>query len=308
MSNQEKWRDIKGFPNHKISNLGRLKSFGVKKEGVIIKGFLDKDGYRRHFMRYKNISKNKLAHRLVAEAFIPNPENKPQVNHKDGNKLNNKVDNLEWCSSQENIAHACETGLRKNKGEHNVKAKLKAYEVDQIKHALSMGVAPKNLAKEYGVTRTTIYDIKNKKTWVGYNENLNIKRLSDNAILPKRANEFDSGLDLYASEDVTVKAGKTLIIPTDIAIELPIGYEAQVRPRSGMSVKTKLRVVLGTIDRTYHDRIGIIADNIGTQPYEVKKGDRVAQLVIAPVVYPAAQEVKEFSYESDRGGFGSTGK
>lgn len=141
-----------------------------------------------------------------------------------------------------------------------------------------------------------------------YMDELNIKLLSDNATLPTRANEFDSGLDLYASEDVTVKAGKTLIIPTDIAIELPLGYEAQVRPRSGMSVKTKLRVVLGTIDHTYHDRIGIIADNIGTQPYEVKKGDRVAQLVIVPVVYPTAREVKEFSYESDRGGFGSTGK
>lgn len=137
---------------------------------------------------------------------------------------------------------------------------------------------------------------------------LNIKLLSDNATLPTRGNPTDSGLDLYASEDIVIKPSKTSIIPTDIAIELPLGYEAQVRPRSGMSVKTKLRVTLGTIDHTYHDKIGIIADNIGTQPYEVKKGDRVAQLVVAPVVYPAAKEVKEFSYESDRGSFGSTGR
>lgn len=137
---------------------------------------------------------------------------------------------------------------------------------------------------------------------------LNVKLLSDNTTLPTRGYPTDSGLDLYASEDITIKAGETSIIPTDIAIELPLGYEAQVRPRSGMSVKTKLRVVLGTIDHTYHHHIGIIADNIGTQPYEVKRGDRVAQLVIAPVVYPIAKEVKEFSYESDRGGFGSTGR
>lgn len=305
---KEVWGEIEGYPNHKISSLGRLKSFGVKKEGVIINGFVDKDGYRRHFMRYKNKSKNKLAHRLVAETFIPNPENKTQVNHKDGNKLNNKVDNLEWCNCQENITHACKTGLRKNKGEHNIKSKLKGYEVNQIKHALSSGVKPKDLAKEYGVTRSTIYDIKNKKTWFGYNENLEIKLLSNNAILPKRANDFDSGLDLYVSETTTIKAGETKAVKTDVAINLPHGYEAQVRPRSGNSLKTKLRVALGTIDHTYNKEIGIITDNIGDEAIVVKAGTRLAQLVVTPVMLPEPTEVQEFDEESERGAYGSTGE
>lgn len=308
MMNKEVWGEIEGFPNHKISSLGRLKSFGVKKEGVIIKGFLDKDGYRRHFMRYKNKSKNKQAHRLVAETFIPNPENKEQVNHKDGNKLNNKVDNLEWCSCQENITHACKTGLRKNKGEHNAKAKLKGYEVSQIKHALSLGVKPKDLAKEYGVTRPTIYGIKNKKTWFGYNENLKIKRLSNNAVLPKRANEFDSGLDLYVSETVNIPPHTTKLVKTDVAIKLPYGYEGQVRPRSGKSLKTKLRVALGTIDYTYHKEIGIITDNTSDKHIIVQKGERLAQLVVAPVSYMGVENVEKFEEESDRGAYGSTGE
>ena len=92
------------------------------------------------------------------------------------------------------------------------------------------------------------------KTWFGYNENLEIKLLSNNAILPKRANDFDSGLDLYVSETTTIKAGETKAVKTDVAINLPHGYEAQVRPRSGKSLKTKLRVALGTIDQTYNKR------------------------------------------------------
>ena len=147
---------------------------------------------------------------------------------------------------------------------------MKGYEVNQIKHALSSGVKPKDLAKEYGVTRSTIYDIK-KKTWFGYNENLEIKLLSNNAILPKRANDFDSGLDLYVSETTTIKAGETKAVKTDVAINLPHGYEAQVRPRSGKSLKTKLRVALGTIDQTYNKEIGIITDNIGDEDIAVEK-------------------------------------
>ncbi|MCW0998169.1 dUTP diphosphatase, partial [Streptococcus anginosus] len=90
---------------------------------------------------------------------------------------------------------------------------------------------------------------------------LEIKLLSKNAIMPKRANPTDSGLDLYVSETITIPAHTTTIVKTDIAINLPYGYEGQVRPRSGKSLKTKLRVALGTIDKTYHKEIGIITDN-----------------------------------------------
>ena len=138
-------------------------------------------------------------------------------------------------------------------------------------------------------------------------KNLNIKLLSNNATIPTRANPTDSGLDLYVSETVSIPPKTTMIVKTDIAIELPIGYEGQVRPRSGTSLKTKLRVALGTIDQTYHKEIGIITDNISDKPIVVEKGQRLAQLVVTPVVYPKVNEVERFENESDRSGYGSTG-
>ncbi|MFI3377644.1 dUTP diphosphatase [Mammaliicoccus sciuri] len=138
--------------------------------------------------------------------------------------------------------------------------------------------------------------------------NLNIKLLSDNATIPTRAYPNDSGLDLYVSETVNIPPRTTKLVKTDIAIRLPIGYEGQVRPRSGTSLKTKLRVAFGTIDWSYHKEIGIITDNISDKPIIVQKGQRLAQLVIAPVVYANVNVVKEFEYVSDRSGYGSTGE
>src|SRR5699024_7108375 len=159
------------------------------------------------------------------------------------------------------------------------------------------------------------------------------KKISDEAKLPMKAHATDSGFDLFVSEDVSIKPGETKVIKTGIAIKMPPGYEAQVRPRSGITSKTDLRVQLGTIDNDYTGEIGIIVDNIsGNQSnnasyvyrdikgdfidasnicegtyYEVKKGDKLAQLVIAPI---PGVEVYEFDddYETVRGsnGFGST--
>lgn len=140
------------------------------------------------------------------------------------------------------------------------------------------------------------------------NNTLQVKLLSDNATLPKRANPSDSGLDLYVSETTVIEPHSTVAVKTDVAINLPYGYEAQVRPRSGKSLKTKLRVALGTIDLTYHKEIGIITDNIGDEPIIVQKGERLAQLVIVPVSYMQTIEVEEFENESNRGAYGSTGE
>ena len=137
---------------------------------------------------------------------------------------------------------------------------------------------------------------------------LEFKKLSKDAVTPKRANPTDSGLDLYVSETVNIPAHTTKAVKTDIAINLPYGYEGQVRPRSGKSLKTKLRVALGTIDKTYHKEIGIITDNIGDEDITVEKGERLAQLVVAPVVYPTPKQVDWFENESDRGAYGSTGE
>ena len=126
---------------------------------------------------------------------------------------------------------------------------------------------------------------------------LEIKLLSVNATIPKRANPTDSGLDLYVSETIHIPANTTKVVKTDIAIDLPFGYEAQVRPRSGK-----------TLDYTYNKEIGVITDNIGDEPITVEKGTRIAQLVIAPVVYPKPKQVDWFENESDRGAYGSTGE
>lgn len=177
------------------------------------------------------------------------------------------------------------------------------------------GMSVEEISEEVGIPiirvkeaiqrRKVIKKLLNKKEYEM--NNLSIKLLSGNATVPTRANPTDSGLDLYVSETVNIPPGATKIVKTDIAIELPVGYEGQVRPRSSTSLKTKLRVALGTIDQTYHKEIGIITDNISDKPIVVQKGQRLAQLVIAPVVYPDMNVVEGFEYESDRSGYGSTG-
>ena len=164
---------------------------------------------------------------------------------------------------------------------------------------------------------------------------IRFKRLNDDATLPTKAHPTDSGFDLYASEDVIIEPGETTIVPTGIAVELPKGYEAQVRPRSGVTAKSKLRVQLGTIDNGYTGEIGVIVDNITDDPigntsrylnfvdgseirqeedildgtYFIRKGDRIAQLVVQALPAVTAVEIEDFSEESERGegGFGSTG-
>src|SRR5699024_5003777 len=91
-------------------------------------------------------------------------------------------------------------------------------------------------------------------------------RLTDDAILPVKVHPTDSGFDLFANDDVIIEPGGTKVIKTGIAIQLPAGFEAQVRPRSGVTSKTKLRVQLGTIDNGYTGEIGIIVDNIAEEP------------------------------------------
>lgn len=119
-------------------------------------------------------AKSHRVHRLVAEAFIPNPENKPQVNHIDGDKLNNHVCNLEWVTSQENASHAIKLGLWDSvaekvaisqTGENNSSAKLKESDVLEIYQALSSGVKVGVLAKRYNVNHANICAIKSGKSW-----------------------------------------------------------------------------------------------------------------------------------------------
>ena len=104
----EKWKDIPGYEGlYQASNLGKIRN---EKTRNILSGGI-KRGYKEVILIKDNKRKYKLVHRLIALTYIPNNSNKPQVNHKDGNKLNNNVDNLEWCTRSENMKHAYRTGL-----------------------------------------------------------------------------------------------------------------------------------------------------------------------------------------------------
>jgi len=129
---------------------------------------------------------------------------------------------------------------------------------------------------------------------------------------PRYMTEHSSGMDLYAAleEEVTLAPGERKLIPTGIAIAIPSGYEGQVRPRSGLALKNGVTLVNtpGTIDADYRGEIGVLLINLGQQPFKVKPGDRIAQLVIAPV----CRAVLEWAEELDDttrsgGGFGHTG-
>lgn len=151
-------------------------------------------------------------------------------------------------------------------------------------------------------------------------EKIKIKKLNDNATIPTRSHSTDAGLDLYASRDVIVTTGT--LVPTDIAVDIPPGYEGQIRPRSGKTSNTKLRVQIGTVDSGYTGELKVITDvtdsieldegsgAITKIALRVQKGEKIAQLVISPIETPLVEVVDEFESESERGenGFGSTGK
>ncbi|GGP17385.1 dUTP diphosphatase [Oceanobacillus neutriphilus] len=170
---------------------------------------------------------------------------------------------------------------------------------------------------------------------------MKVKKMHPDAVLPKYAQQGDSGFDLVAVEDVIIEPGETKLIKTGLAFDIPEGFEIQVRPRSGITLKTKLRVQLGTIDSNYRGEVGVIVDN-NAQPLEIRgdynflaklvdgtrlradtntggktcdrgtylilKGDRIGQGILAPVARTEFEEVDKLS-DSERGvnGYGSTG-
>jgi dUTP pyrophosphatase len=131
--------------------------------------------------------------------------------------------------------------------------------------------------------------------------------------LPAYMTSHAAGVDLYAelAEDLALAPGARALIPTGIAIELPDGYEAQVRPRSGLALKHGISLVNspGTIDSDYRGEIGVIVINHGSDLFSVRNGERIAQLVFAPFARALLKEVDELG-ETGRGegGFGHTGR
>ena len=139
-----------------------------------------------------------------------------------------------------------------------------------------------------------------------------IRRLDEGLPLPERAHPGDAGFDLRSAIDVTLKPGERVMIPTGIAVAIPSGFAGLVQPRSGLAARHGVGIVNspGLIDAGYRGEIKVIAINLDpNEPFEVARGDKIAQLVIYPVPETTLREVPELP-ASDRGegGFGSTGR
>lgn len=145
------------------------KGYRVDREGYIISKRFNRPlkynilqkGYAANKLRVDGKYEDVLVHRIIAKMFVPNPENKPQVNHKDGNKLNNCYDNLEWCTASENQIHAIENNLA-SIGEDKPQSKLTEGEAIEIKYS---SMSQRKLAKKYNISRSVVADIKSKRRW-----------------------------------------------------------------------------------------------------------------------------------------------
>lgn len=142
---------------------------------------------------------------------------------------------------------------------------------------------------------------------------LRMKKLKEEAILPERKTEGSAGYDLCAciAADFTVHPGELVIIPTGLAVEVPVGYSGMIFTRSGLGVKHGIHVSngVGVIDSDYRGEMHVGLHNASQVPYTINPGERIAQLIIMPIVTPEVEEIFELT-ETERGdaGFGSTGK
>jgi len=171
----EIWKDVKDYEGwYQVSNKERVKSLqrtiyyssgAVRLQNSKLLTLRVANGYLGLTLRKMNKNRTASLHRLMAECFIDNPENKPEVNHIDGNKLNNKLDNLEWVTKSENAKHAWDNGLCVKKiGESNIFSTLKESDVLEIRR-IGKSVKQKIIAEKYGVSASLISAILLKKRW-----------------------------------------------------------------------------------------------------------------------------------------------
>ncbi|GAC1413814.1 MAG: hypothetical protein NVSMB66_6380 [Candidatus Doudnabacteria bacterium] len=157
----EIWKQLQGW-QYEVSNLGNIKRIG----GKVIKSQQINKGYCYVDLWDKNKRWNAKVHRLVAKVFIPNLNNFKEINHKDGNKLNNKTSNLEWCTRLFNIRHAFKNGLRQpTRGEKAGNSKLLTYDVLKIRKMVKGGMARKDIAKMFNIGVSTVAHICLRTRW-----------------------------------------------------------------------------------------------------------------------------------------------
>ncbi len=158
-------RKIQGFENYEVDELGQVWSLPKKtRKGTrLIKALRHpKTGYMYLDLCKDGNVKKFTVHRLVALAYLPNPENKPQVNHINGDKTDNRLENLEWCTRSENQKHSIDIGLRSAKGVKNSQCKLTEQDVLYIRNSKENGSI---LAKKFNISNPTICDIRNGRSW-----------------------------------------------------------------------------------------------------------------------------------------------
>lgn len=176
----EEWRDVPGWEErYEVSSWGLVRAKAYLKHSRNAHGpyaYMTKSkpikltlnvesGYVQFDMQRDGERSLGLVHRLVAKAFIPNPNDKPEVNHKDGDKTNNVQTNLEWATTQENILHAHRLGLSSNVGSKHPRAKLDEAAAVEIRRLYEAGVSTITLAEMFGVKRTTIYTVTSRRKW-----------------------------------------------------------------------------------------------------------------------------------------------
>jgi len=170
----EIFKDIKGYEGiYQISNLGIVKSLTHypkgrtgKQTGRVLKQITDKKGYVRVSLSKNGTRFNTSVHRLVALTFIPNTKNKPQVNHINGIKNDNRIKNLEWCTGSENVIHSIGNNLSNfNYGEKHHMSKLNNKQAIELRNQFEKGESVKDLSKKYNLSVVAIYNIINNKTY-----------------------------------------------------------------------------------------------------------------------------------------------
>ncbi len=135
-----------------------------------------------------------------------------------------------------------------------------------------------------------------------------VHRLSEGAKLPSRATAGAAGYDIFSSENTTVPAASRRVVKTDIKIAIPVGHYGRIAPRSGLAVKKGIDISAGVIDADYRGQVGVVLVNNSTEEFEVKQGDRIAQLILEKISTPDVIEVVSLDDTvRGSGGFGSTG-